>query len=291
MIESFQKYLLFEKRYSQHTIQAYKTDLSQFRNFLSSNFSIESPAEADHNSIRAWVVSLVEANQSNRTVNRKMATLRAFYKFLLKREQIEKDPSRRIKSLKLSRKLPTFVREDDMTKILDHVDFPDDFSGKRDQIVMELLYGTGIRLSELIELKVHDINRSRETIKVLGKRNKERIIPVSRTIIDLIFKYKEKLSVISNNNSHLIVTDSGDKAYPMLIYRIVKKYLDLFVTLDKKSPHVLRHTYATHLLNKGADLNAVKDLLGHSSLAATQVYTHNTIDKLKKVFDKAHPKA
>ena len=292
MIESFLKYLLFEKRYSQHTVQAYETDLYQFKEFQSSEFSVADLTHTSHNHIRAWIVSLVEAGQSNRTINRKLASLRSYFKFLLKREEIDKDPTSKIKSLKLSRKLPSFVKEDDMLKILDHVDFPEDFTGLRDQLVMELLYGTGIRLSELIELKSQDINISQHTIKVLGKRNKERIIPVSPGTLRLIKNYRDQLSNNFNNNpSNLIVTDNGEKAYPMLIYRIVKKYLNLFVSIDKRSPHVLRHTYATHLLNKGADLNAVKDLLGHTSLAATQVYTHNTIEKLKNVFDQAHPKA
>ena len=172
------------------------------------------------------------------------------------------------------------------------MEFEEGFEGGRDQIILELLYGTGIRLSELIELKFDDIDPHQNTIKVLGKRNKERIIPLTEGMVKMIQKYRQqRSSEFDNPQPYVVVTDNGEKSYPMLIYRIVKKYLDLFVTIDKRSPHVLRHTYATHLLNKGADLNAVKDLLGHSSLAATQVYTHNSIEKLKNVFDKAHPKA
>ena len=288
MIESFLKYLRFERRYSPHTLQAYENDLAQFSAFLEGVCTVE---EAGHNQVRSWVVSLVDQGISNRSVNRKMASIRAYYKFLMRREVIDQDPTRKIKSLKLSRKLPTFVKEDDMLKVLDHVDFPDDFQGTRDQLVMEMLYGTGIRLSELIELKFDDVDHTQSSIKVLGKRNKERIIPIAERTNQLIKDYQKKQQEFNNTSSYLIVTDNGEKAYPMLIYRIVKKYLNLFVTVDKKSPHVLRHTYATHLLNKGADLNAVKDLLGHASLAATQVYTHNSIEKLKNVFDQAHPKA
>ena len=291
MIESFLKYLRFEKRYSQHTLLAYENDLAQFSDFGQKNLDLIAIDQATHLEVRAWVVFMVDQGISNRSVNRKIASIRAYFKFLLRREAISVDPTRKIKSLKLSRKLPSFVKEDDMLKVLDQVEFTDDFYGKRDQLVMELLYGTGIRLSELIELTYDSIDFIQGSIKVLGKRNKERIIPMAGRTTELIKTYQKKQTETYNTATYLVVTDSGEKAYPMLIYRIVKKYLNLFVTIDKKSPHVLRHTYATHLLNKGADLNAVKDLLGHASLAATQVYTHNSIEKLKNVFDQAHPKA
>lgn len=292
MRESFLKYIQFERRFSPHTITSYENDLNQFQNFLCDNYDI-SLEEANHNAIRHWVVTLMEAGTSPKTVNRKMASLRTFYKFLLKREAIKKDPTWKIQSLKTNKALPQFVNEPDITRLLDQCEFADDFFGKRDQLILELLYGTGIRLSELIGLKASDVNFRSQTIKVLGKRNKERVIPFSKSLGLLIASYQTQKNntVSSNEGDYLLVTDNGEQCYPMLIYRTVKKYLNLFTTIEKRSPHVLRHTFATHLLNKGAELNAVKDLLGHSSLAATQVYTHNSLEKLKTVFDQAHPKA
>ena len=292
MRESFLKYIQFERRFSPHTITSYENDLNQFQTFLLANYEI-APEEANHNAIRHWIVTLMEAGISPKSVNRKMASLRSFYKFLLKRELIKKDPTWKIQSLKTNKALPHFVNEPDISRLLDQCKFTDDFLGKRDQLIMELLYGTGIRLSELINLKGSDINFRAQTIKVLGKRNKERVIPFSKSLGLLIATYQTKKnnSVSSNEGDYLLVTENGEQCYAMLIYRTVKKYLNLFTTIEKRSPHVLRHTFATHLLNKGAELNAVKDLLGHTSLAATQVYTHNSLDKLKTVFDQAHPKA
>lgn len=292
MRESFLKYIQFERRFSPHTITSYENDLNQFQIFLNDNYVI--PLEgANHNAIRHWIVTLMEVGTSPKTVNRKIASLRTFYKFLLKREVIKKDPTWKIQSLKTNKGLPQFVNEPDITRLLDQCEFADDFIGKRDQLILELLYGTGIRLSELIGLKASDVNFRSQTIKVLGKRNKERVIPFSKSLGLLVASYQTQKNntVSSNEGDYLLVTDSGDQCYPMLIYRTVKKYLDLFTTIEKRSPHVLRHTFATHLLNKGAELNAVKDLLGHTSLAATQVYTHNSLEKLKTVFDQAHPKA
>jgi integrase/recombinase XerC len=235
----------------------------------------------------------MDEGTSARTVNRKIASLRSFYKFLLKGESITKDPTQKIKSLKVKKELPGFANEEEFSTFLDRLVFEDSFEGKTEQIILELLYGTGIRLSELLGLKVSDFKSSESTIKVLGKRNKERIIPVSKRLNELLKNLiAEKNHVFSHDqNSYLIVNKNGGQAYPMMIYRIVRKYLNQVPSLDKKSPHALRHTFATHLLDKGADLNAVKDLLGHSSLAATQVYTHNSLEKLKSVFDQAHPKA
>ncbi len=293
MIESFLKYLQYEKRYSSHTVISYKTDLEQLAVFLKSNYGEATPESADFRILRAWLISLMEEGIQPRSVNRKIATLRSFYKFLQKQGTVTKDPMLKIKVLKSKKTLPYFINEPDIIKMLDQHDYGDDFAGLRDKLMLELLYGTGIRLSELIGLKTIDVNLSDGTIKVLGKRNKERIIPLNRELINLIKKYEaqKKYEISDNDNPCLIVNNDGGRCYPMLIYRTVKKYLDIFTLVEKKSPHVLRHTFATHLLNKGADLNAVKDLLGHSSLAATQVYTHNSLEKLKKVFDQAHPKA
>jgi integrase/recombinase XerC len=291
MIESFLRYLQFEKRYSKHTLTAYAADLEQFDAFLTQEgTNIES---VEYGQIRLWIISLVEDELHPATINRKMASIRSFYKFLLKRELINHDPSQRLQALKTPKRLPDFVQEKDITLLFDHHNFENDFFGLRDKLILELLYGTGMRRAELLGLTDESINFRKRQIKVLGKRNKERVIPVTETVVDLISAYittkQNHFESLATNS--LIVTDKGEECYAMLIYRTVVKYLGGVVSLEKKSPHVLRHTYATHLLNNGADLNAVKDLLGHSSLAATQVYTHNSLEKLKKVFQQAHPKA
>jgi len=243
--------------------------------------------------LRSWIVTLVDQEMVPKSINRKIACLRSFYHFLQKKELITKDPTLKIRALKVKKSLPVFVEEDNMVKLLDQIEFEDSFDGVRNKLVLELLYATGIRLSELIGLKSTDVNIFQKTIKVLGKGNKERIIPIHDTFITLTKEYiaKKKNEAFSNNNEFFVVTNNGEQLYPMFIYRLVRMYLDQVTTVDKRSPHVLRHTFATHLLNKGADLNAIKDLLGHSSLAATQVYTHNSIDKLKAIFDQAHPKS
>jgi len=290
MVDSFLRYLKFEKRYSLHTLKSYQTDLRQFTGFLSENYPETPPADANYQVLRAWIVDLSEQDISPQSINRKMATLRSFYKFLMRRNAIKKDPTWKLKPLKTKKQLPAFVRESDMVKLLDNAMFENDFHGLRDRVLLELFYGTGIRLNELINLKNQDVKFSEATIKVLGKRNKERIIPFSKSIEHTLKRYgKEKKKIFAADHNYFIVTDDGKPCYPMFVYRVVKRYIKGFT--DKKSPHVLRHTFATHLLNKGADLNAVKDLLGHTSLAATQVYTHNSIEKLKSVFDQAHPKA
>jgi len=296
MLASFIKYLQYERRYSSHTVDSYQNDLMQFSAFLTQT-KPEGEIElkdAEYNEIRSWIISLMEDGLDPRSVNRKMAALRTYFKFLLKRDVITKDPTARLSALKTSKKLPSFVKETELIGLLSQFESDDAFTGKRNKLVLELLYGTGIRLSELIHLKKSDINLKEGLIKVLGKRNKERIIPLPAELISVIDDYtisREKALGEFTGDDFLVVTDKGRKTYPMYIYRIVNRFLALFTTTDKKSPHVLRHTFATHLLNKGADLNAIKDLLGHSSLASTQVYTHNTIEKLKAVFDQAHPKA
>jgi len=236
---------------------------------------------------------LSENGISERSINRKIATLKSYYKFLRKIEIIDQNPADRIKTLKTPKKLPSYIQEEPMLNLLDKIEFTDDFSGTRDRLVIELLYGTGIRLSELIGLSIHSINIHAKTLKVKGKGNKERIIPINSTLLERTIDYLAKKKDLNSGNAtdSFIVTDNNNQAYPMFIFRIVKRYLSHVTTNDKKSPHTLRHTFATHLLNKGADLNALKELLGHTSLAATQVYTHNSIDKLKNIFEKAHPKA
>jgi integrase/recombinase XerC len=291
-IESFLKYLQFEKRYSQHTVVSYQTDLNQFTAYLKKTYEL-APHHAIHGAIRSWIVQLSEENLDAASINRKIACLRSYFKFLLREEVIKESPMLKIKVLKTKKKLPHFVKESDMVTLLDHAGFEDSHEGWRQKLILELFYGTGMRLSELISLRENQINLREQTLKVLGKRNKERVIPFGDSLVSIIEGYQsaKKREIVVKDHGFLIVTDSGEKLYPVMVNRIVKKYLKLFSSVEKKSPHVLRHSYATHLLSKGAEINAVKDLLGHSSLAATQVYTHNTIEKLKKAFDQAHPKA
>lgn len=291
----FLNHIRYEKRLSHHTLTAYGNDLAQFSEFLRGEFDLDKPEQADYQLIRGWIVSLIEAGLDKTSVNRKIATLRSFYGFLMRRKVITTDPTLKIQALKTSKKLPAYVEEKPMESLLDDIDFPDDFTGVRDKLVLELLYGTGIRLSELTGLKTTDVNTYERTIMVLGKRNKHRIVPLTASLLTLIQQYSDLKAATfgstADDTGHFIVSDRGVAAYPVLIQRIVKRYLTLVTTLATKSPHVLRHTFATHLLNRGADLNAIKDLLGHSSLAATQIYTHNSIEQLKKTYDQAHPKA
>jgi len=294
MIDSFVNYLQYEKKASTHTVQAYSKDLDQFSDFIKQSFDLDEIEEAKHAEIRAWIIDLVDEGKSSLTVNRKLATLRSFYKFLLRSKMIAKDPTYKLKSLKNPKKLPEFVQELTIESVLEESNFDIDFKGQRDRMVIEFLYLTGVRLSELVGLKWSDINMMESQVKVLGKRKKERIIPITQGLKQNIVSYQKVFEETFPNeiqSPYFIVSNQGKQSYPMMIYRIVRHYLDIFAQTSKRSPHVLRHTFATHLLNKGADLNAVKDLLGHANLAATQVYTHNSLEKLKAVFDQAHPKA
>ena len=295
MIDTYLKYLLHEKRYSEHTILSYRNDLKQLASHILQVDASMNYIHANHKILRSWIVSLIEKKVSPRSVNRKIATLRSFYKFLYSRELIKVNPTLKLKPLKTDKPLPEFIQEKEMDFLFDSqkIPFGEDFSGLRDKMILELFYGTGIRLSELIGVKDESFSLYEQTVKVLGKRNKERVIPLTKEIVNTIRIYiakrNEKFS--DSRDKFFLLTDTGEQCYPMMVYRTVKKYLGYITQSSKRSPHVLRHTFATHLLNKGADLNAVKDLLGHSSLAATQVYTHNSLDKLKTVFDQAHPKA
>ncbi|WP_316797971.1 tyrosine-type recombinase/integrase [Pedobacter frigidisoli] len=293
LLKSFFTYLIHEKRYSAHTVASYQTDLSQFGEYIQSEFELEFLA-VKYTHLRSYMVHLMEKDSSESTINRKISALRSFYKFLLREGKLEQNPAALIKAPKIPKRLPVFLEAQKMDILLDsEVFFNDSFESKRDHLVLELLFGTGMRLSELIQLKDQDIDSYSATIKVLGKRNKERIIPVNKQLINQLNNYIDlkKLQNFNNNLLNLIVSNTGAAAYPKLIYRIVTSYLNHISTHDKKSPHVLRHSYATSLLNAGADLNAIKELLGHASLAATQIYTHNSIERLKTIYKQAHPKA
>jgi integrase/recombinase XerC len=294
MIDSFINYLAYEKKASAHTVTAYRHDLEQFQEFVTISFEKQSIEDVGHAEIRAWVIDLVDEGRRSTTVNRKIATLRSFYKFLLRSRLIKKDPTYKLKSLKNPKKLPEFVQESAIESVLEEAVYEATFEGQRDKMIMEFLYQTGVRLSELIGLKWSDLNLIEGSVRVLGKRKKERIIPITSALKRNILSYQkvfEERFLKANQSDYFIVSNQGKQSYPMLIYRTVKQYLDLFAQTSSRSPHILRHTFATHLLNKGADLNAVKDLLGHANLAATQVYTHNSLEKLKAVFEQAHPKA
>jgi len=289
--EKFIEYIRFEKRYSPHTVIAYESDLSQFYHFLKNQYAIEDIGDVDHLMIRSWLVALMEQGDSERSVNRKLTTLKSYYRFLIKSGVVEVNPLNRITSLKTSKRLPVFLEQEKIDLMFDQVDFGEGYPAIRNRLILEMFYSTGMRLAELVNLKESDIDFQHASLKVLGKRNKERLIPFGKTLERLLQHYLEEKTRVFPDRPWLFLTDAGKKIYPKLVYRIVNQALAQVSTLTKKSPHVLRHTFATHLLNNGAELNAVKELLGHSSLAATQVYTHNAIDKLKRIYKQAHPKA
>ncbi len=290
--KAFISYLQLEKKYSRHTISAYEKDIAEFSRFCLEGYDLASIVSVDYTIIRSWIVFLVNKGISNRTVNRKISSLRAFYKFLQKTNQINTSPLAKHKALKTSKSLEVPFSEQEMEKILLEIPFDDGFEGVRDRSIIELLYATGIRRAELVHLKVQDFNVSSSTLKVLGKRNKERILPLLPATIELLHQYLELRSQLENitDSTYFFLTKGGLKIYETLVYRTINKYFSLVSPKVKKSPHILRHTFATHLLNRGADLNSVKELLGHSSLASTQVYTHNSIAELKKVHLNAHPR-
>jgi integrase/recombinase XerC len=292
MLDSFLNYLKHEKRYSHHTVLSYQNDLSQVQKFLSTVYQ-SGLNNAEYQMLRSWVIELMEHGLKPVSINRKIASVKAYYKHELRQGTLTNNPAIRLKPIKSEKRLPQFVGEMDMVRLLDQYPFSSDFSGVRDYMVLLILYGTGIRLSELLQLRDSDVNLAENNIKVLGKRNKERIIPLPHSIFKQIQEYWAKRNdhFESGSFERMLVTDRGEPCYPMFVYRLVKRHLTFCTTLEKKSPHVMRHTFATHLLNKGADLNAVKDLLGHAGLAATQIYTHNSLDKIKKIFNQAHPKA
>ena len=292
-IQSFLDYLKFQKRYSPHTIRSYQDDLIQFFDYLELQFGKVLPAEISHNYIRSWLASMKEKSITSKTINRKISTLKSFFKYLIKTGVIKNTPMSKVIAPKNSKRLPGFIKVEDAGKLIDSLKNTGDWKSLNTKMLVTLFYNTGMRLSELINLKEGQIDFGKKQIKVLGKGNKERIIPVSPEIIKIIKDYiQNKKKEFENSADTLLVTEKGKKMYSKYPYLLVKMFLTKEIkTLDKKSPHILRHSFATHLSNNGADLNAIKELLGHASLAATQVYTHNTIEKLKDVYKKAHPKA
>ncbi len=288
----FTDYLLLEKKYSPLTINAYQKDLESFQEFNKDEFNEDNIKTVNYSQIRSWIIFLVEKGIANRSINRKVSSLNTYYKFLLKIDGLKINPLAKHRALKTSKKVQIPFSENEINTVLDDFNFDDSFEGVRDKLIIELLYSTGIRRIELVQLKSVDIDVSNSTLKVLGKRNKERLLPLINTVIETIKRYlieRQELQII-NDKAYLFLTKKGNKIYETLVYRIINDYFSRASTKVKKSPHILRHSFATHLLNQGADLNAVKELLGHSSLAATQIYTHNSIAELKKVYAKTHPR-
>jgi integrase/recombinase XerC len=289
-IISFFDYLTYEKKYSAHTLTSYKNDISQFIAFINPNKESFAITDINYQQIRAWVASLLKDKIAARSVNRKLSSLKSFFKYLQRQQIIDVNPMSKISGPKTPKRLPVFVDEHQMEDLFAEVKFEDGFNGLRDRLILDLFYQTGIRRSELTNLKEIDLDLFNSTIKVLGKRNKERIIPISLPLKRNLESYLQVKQELNLSNMMLLVSEKGHTLSEQAVYNSVKKYLSQVTTIQKKSPHVLRHTFATHLLNNGADINAVKDLLGHANLSATQVYTHNTIDKLKKSYKQAHPR-
>ncbi len=294
-VEDFIIYLKTERRVSEHTVLAYQKDIEHFFDFMQHDLNVQTLEAITSDDVRTWIVSLIEDDKnSTRTVNRKLSSLKAYFRYQLKIGRLTNNPMNEVLAPKISKRLPVYVEQKDMEHLFSPELFEDTFEGKRDQMILELFYATGIRLSELLNLKREDVNMSQLTVKVLGKRNKERIIPFGEHLCELFTNYfdiYQKIIHPDSKNYCIFVAANGKQLYPKAVYRIVRKYLDMVTTVDKRSPHVIRHTFATHLLNNGADLNAIKAILGHSSLAATQVYTHNSMEQLKSIYKQAHPRA
>jgi len=297
--EKYIDYLQFEKRYSTHTVLAYHTDLDDFSDFLSMQYNISELLLVDHTLIRSWLISLIDRNISTRSVNRKLSSIKSFYRYCQRQGLLTGNPMLKVVAPRTSKQLPVFLTHDNLKNLLQKVAFDNSYEGSRDKMILTLFYATGIRRAELVQIEIPDLDLNSGTLKVTGKRNKERIVPLGEQVIIQMKEYlycrnqflSEIKTVTQNNYTSLFVTSKGMPAYPKLIYNIVHKYLSEIASNLKLSPHVLRHTFATHMLDDGADLNAIKEILGHSSLAATQVYTHNTIAKLKTIYKQAHPRA
>jgi integrase/recombinase XerC len=292
-LQSFLNYLRFEKRYSQNTIISYQNDLEQFFSYIRSQYQVAKLAEIETTFVRSWLAELKGNKITAKSINRKASSLKSFFRYHIRTGTLAATPMWSVTTPKISKRLPEFVKEADMNNLFQHLQFPGDWKGKTDRLLLLLFYHTGMRLSEQVNLKENQIDYSKKAIKVLGKGNKERVIPVGDEVINEMKTYRQakKKEIENADETYFFVLDNGKRLYAKYVYLIVKKYLSEITTLNKKSPHILRHTFATHLTNNGADLNAVKELLGHSSLASTQVYTHNNIEKLKEAHKKAHPTA
>jgi integrase/recombinase XerC len=289
----FVKYLQYEKRFSAHTIVAYEQDLEQFAAFIKDNHSLTSVAEVRHSHIRSWVVALLQQNIAPRSIRRKLSALKTYFRFLLKHGHILQNPMLKVIMPKIGKRLPMYTQASEMTQLLEEVEWGTEYPDQRNRLLINLLYHTGMRRSELIGLKMNDIDLHTRTLKVLGKGNKERLIPFGIELSQYFRPYLElrKATFPNLSDTHLLLTDKGLPLYPKLVYNIVHRYLSLVTTIEQRSPHVLRHSFATHLADNGADLNAIKELLGHASLAATQIYTHHSVERLRQVYEQAHPKA
>jgi integrase/recombinase XerC len=291
LIDAFLEYLSLEKKYSVHTVTAYNNDLVSFIDFLATEYNQEELLSVHYPQIRNWIVSLVDGKISNRTINRKVSSLKSFYKFLQKTKQIKINPLSKHRALKVAKKVQVPFSSKEINLVINNIDEEHDFTSVRNKLIVELFYSTGIRRTELINIKEVDVSFSSGVIKVLGKRNKERFVPLLKSVVPTLKKYLELKKEFSKELEVLFITEKGNKIYETLVYRIINSYFSKVSTKVKKSPHILRHSFATHLLNEGADLNSVKELLGHSSLASTQVYTHNSLDEIKKVYNQAHPRS
>ncbi len=292
-IQEFLNYLTFQKRYSRHTIISYQNDLSSFFDFIIVEYNFLSLPEISPSIVRSWLAVLKENKSAPKTINRKISSLKSFFKYQLKTKRISVSPMAVINSVKINKRLPSFIEKKDINNLFQNVDFPDTWEGKTGHLILRIFYSTGIRLSELVNLKSSHIDTSNAIIKVLGKGNKERILPVNNKLLAEIQEYNaaKKGLLPDISSGFLLVNKKGKKLYAKYVYRVVKEYLAKVSTNERKSPHVLRHTFATHLTNNGADINAIKELLGHSSLASTQIYTHNSIEKLKDIHKLSHPKS
>lgn len=293
MIKSFIAFLAYEKRYSPHTITSYENDLKQFYNYINEKYSIFDNSEINHHMIRSWMVYLMQGGMTAKTINRKFSSLRTYFLFLRREGEIDFNPTKKVIPPKIGKRLPSIIQKDEIERLLDDIIFPENLVGYRDKAIISILYNTGIRKAELINIKDRDIDFISKVLKVLGKGDKERLIPMTE---DLILVLKQYLDIRDEyfenlNTDFTLVTEKGNKLYPKFVYNIVTKYLSLVSSSEKKSPHILRHSIATHLADEEVDLNAIKTMLGHSNLSATQIYTHNSVEKLKKAYLKAHPKA
>ncbi|MFK7934733.1 MAG: tyrosine-type recombinase/integrase [Saprospiraceae bacterium] len=290
---AFFNYMQYEKRASIHTLTAYRKDLEQFFDYLKLHYPDTEVTDIDHLQIRSWIVQMLGNGITPRSTNRKLSALKSYFKYLRKNSHMEHDPMLKVTAPKVGKRLPAVVEQQQLEQLFTHVQFGEDFNGQRDRLILDLLYSTGMRRSELVNLTIGNIDLPRQQLKVLGKGNKERLIPFGQSLQQAIIDYLKlrEQTFPDADSRRLLLNKKGENVTPQLVYNIVKKYLSAVTTAEKRSPHVLRHSFATHLANNGADINAIKELLGHANLAATQIYTHNSIDQLKKVYEQAHPKA